>query len=105
MLKSEYAEARQIQSRIAQTISPEQNPINYAFAFLNIAELDVAIDGNEHDVAHRLHDATVLFRKSSYTTGEIFCEIILARLKLKQGDTITTRLIFQKIFAATLDGR
>ena len=43
LLKSEYAEARQINTQIAEVTSPEQAVINHAFALLTIAQIDVAV--------------------------------------------------------------
>jgi hypothetical protein len=41
MVKSEYSEARQINTQIAQETSPEPDLAGHAFALLNMANIDV----------------------------------------------------------------
>ncbi|KAJ7897533.1 hypothetical protein B0H14DRAFT_2557537 [Mycena olivaceomarginata] len=94
--KSEYADARQIHTESAQATSLEQNVNHHAVALLNIAQIDVVIGGNAQDVTTKLHDAKALFSNSNYKEGIIFCEIIMANLKFREGDTSTARAIFQK---------
>ncbi|KAJ7882910.1 hypothetical protein B0H13DRAFT_1890612 [Mycena leptocephala] len=96
LLKSEYAEARQIHTQIAQSTSPDQAAATHAFAFLNIVEIDMLIDGNEHDVTHNLHHAKTLFSNGDNPDGIIFCEMVMAKLRLREGDTLTARAIFSK---------
>ncbi|KAJ7809556.1 hypothetical protein B0H14DRAFT_2865665 [Mycena olivaceomarginata] len=77
-MKSEYNKAKLMHIQIAQTTSPTQDVINHAYALLNIADLDISIGGSQHD------------------SGMVFCEIQMARLKLREGDTLSASRIFLK---------
>jgi tetratricopeptide (TPR) repeat protein len=43
LLKSEYAQARNIYTQIIKTTSPDQNAFAYALSLLNIAHIDISI--------------------------------------------------------------
>jgi tetratricopeptide (TPR) repeat protein len=98
--KSQYAEARAIQTHIAQTTSPEQDMINHAFALLSLGEIDVAteVGGIKEDVAHMLETAKTLFSSTRFTHGMILCEITMATLELKEGDPLAARAAFNELF-------
>jgi tetratricopeptide (TPR) repeat protein len=97
--KSQYAEARAIQTHIAQTTSPEQDMINHAFALLSLGEIDVATEvGGIKDVAHMLETAKTLFSSTRFTHGMILCEITMANLELKEGDPLAARAAFNELF-------
>ncbi|KAJ6555557.1 hypothetical protein DFH09DRAFT_1280335 [Mycena vulgaris] len=82
LLKSEYAEARTIHTHIAQHNS--QDPYNYAFALINLAEIDIMIDASAQDVHQNLDEAQRIFRAPTILN---FCQMLLADLNLRQRDT------------------
>ncbi|KAJ7342898.1 hypothetical protein DFH08DRAFT_811234 [Mycena albidolilacea] len=62
LLKSEYAQARNIHSQIVATVSLGQNAWSYAVSLLNIAQIDVMC-GDTMDVYHKLNQAKEIFNK------------------------------------------
>ncbi|KAF8209991.1 hypothetical protein K438DRAFT_1753596 [Mycena galopus ATCC 62051] len=95
-LRSDYGKARQIQTHIFQTISRGHNGMNHATAFLNMAQIDVLIGENEQEVTCNLDHAKGLFSNVDNTTGIAFCEIIMAKLQLREGNTLNAQENFQK---------
>ncbi|KAJ7354244.1 hypothetical protein DFH08DRAFT_804162 [Mycena albidolilacea] len=93
LLKSEYAEARQIQNQIAQDSASEYI---MAFALVNIAQIDVASGGNEHDVNQKLQYAKQQFSNGNRVMELTYCEITLASLKLREGDALAARSTLTK---------
>jgi tetratricopeptide (TPR) repeat protein len=94
--KSEYAAARSIAIE-ARDISSNQDTHHYASSLLDIAEIDVIIGSHEH-VMQNLDKA-----QKSFSSADIqsltFCEIVVADLKLSQGDTMTAKTILEKALA------
>ncbi|KAJ7852119.1 hypothetical protein B0H13DRAFT_1904799 [Mycena leptocephala] len=95
-IKSEYNKAKLIHIQIAQTTSPTQDVINHAYALLNIADLDITTGGSQHDVNYNLDKANGFFSSVNEKSGMVFCEIQMARLKLREGDTLNASPIFLK---------
>ncbi|KAJ7847720.1 hypothetical protein B0H14DRAFT_3138431 [Mycena olivaceomarginata] len=82
--KSEYAEARHIYRQVLETASAELNPAPCAFALLNIAEVDSMIGGSQ-EVLENLENAKAVFTNLQYPLGIIACDMILAKLELREG--------------------
>ncbi|KAJ7847726.1 hypothetical protein B0H14DRAFT_3675090 [Mycena olivaceomarginata] len=83
--KSEYAEARHIYRQVLETASAELNPAPCAFALLNIAEVDSMIGGSQEEVLENLENAKAVFTNLQYPLGIIACDMILAKLELREG--------------------
>ncbi|KAJ7135725.1 hypothetical protein C8R44DRAFT_848591 [Mycena epipterygia] len=96
LMKSEYVEARNIHTHILQNTSEEQDEYNYAFVLLNIAQIDVIIGADEHDVEKNLEEAKIIFSNNSFSGGITDCEMILANLNLREGNIIVAQTLFQK---------
>lgn len=94
--KSEYTEARHLHMQVLQDIHPEKQTFSYAFALLNIAEIDVLLGASGQDIHLNLDKAQTLFRTVQHSVGLIFCEMILGGLALREGDHLTARIIFHK---------
>jgi tetratricopeptide (TPR) repeat protein len=94
LLKSEYAEARSIYTQIVKTTSADQNAHAYAFALLNIAQIDVMIDGTEQDINNNLNNARTMFNNLKYPTE--ICDMVLADLHLRKSNTSSASTLFLK---------
>jgi tetratricopeptide (TPR) repeat protein len=84
LLKSEYTDARSIHSQILQ--NSDQDPHECAWALVNIAEIDVMTGATESTVQKNLNEAKTIFSNMKYFGGVICCEMILADLRLREGD-------------------
>jgi ATP/maltotriose-dependent transcriptional regulator MalT len=76
VLKSEYTDARRINTQILQHAG--QDPYMYACALVNIAEVDVIIGAPEQDVQQNLNEATKIFRIVEDFHGVDCCKGVLA---------------------------
>jgi tetratricopeptide (TPR) repeat protein len=94
--KSEYVEARSIHNRILQGTSIDQDPLNHAYALLNIAEIDVSMDALKDDVQRSYDTARKLFTTKQYNIGVTMCETVLADLYLREGNMLSAKDLFEK---------
>jgi tetratricopeptide (TPR) repeat protein len=95
-LKSEYVEARNIHSRLLQEAAENQDPYNHALAILNIAEIDVAIGVPQQNVQSNILPARKLFDTRRFGVQVTLCDIILADLALREGNTSVAESILEK---------
>ncbi|KAJ7463345.1 hypothetical protein FB451DRAFT_1494414 [Mycena latifolia] len=105
LLKSEYVEARNIHMQLAQDAAT-QDQYNYAWALLNIAQLDIIIGASKQDVLSNLDKAMVLFDAYRYgnydvMSAKIYCNIELGKLHLREGEILTAKQILQTCFKST----
>ncbi|KAJ7449159.1 hypothetical protein FB451DRAFT_1531386 [Mycena latifolia] len=105
ILKSEYVEARNIHMQLARD-SATQDPYNYAWALLNIAQLDIIIGASRQDVLSNLDKAMALFDAHKYgyfdvISAKIYCNIELGKLHLREGEILTAKDILQTCFHST----
>ncbi|KAJ7486552.1 hypothetical protein FB451DRAFT_1534404, partial [Mycena latifolia] len=103
--KSEYAEAHNIHIQIAQD-TVTQDPWNYAWALLNIAQLDIMMGACEQDVLHNLDKAKALFDAHGHVhynvaSAKIYCDIEIGKLHLREGETPTAKEILQNCINST----
>jgi tetratricopeptide (TPR) repeat protein len=98
LVKSEYAEARKIQTQIAQKTSIDQDMLNHAYALSSIGEIDVMIGTDEQNIRQNLDKAKTLFDSVQYMQGVFHCEKVFADLNLRKGDTMTAKIAFEKCF-------
>jgi tetratricopeptide (TPR) repeat protein len=89
-LKSEYAEARRLHTEIIQHSSASQS---YAMGLLNLAEIDIIIGTNKHDVEKTLSQAKAIF---TVPRGINLSEVLLADLNLREGKTLVSKSLFCK---------
>jgi tetratricopeptide (TPR) repeat protein len=94
--KSEYAEAHKIRINILQDFSTDQDPFIHAFALLNIAQVDVEIDGSNQEVLHHCNTARLLFQKLNYSMGMTLCDMVKAALEVRQSNSVAARSLLQK---------
>ncbi|KAJ7082782.1 hypothetical protein C8R44DRAFT_904766 [Mycena epipterygia] len=96
-LKSEYAEARCIQTEI---VLKAETPYVCAWGLLNLAHVDILIGASVQDVHRSLDKAKEIFAATA-SHGLTFCEITLAELNLRERQAHTAKLLFQRCFAST----
>jgi tetratricopeptide (TPR) repeat protein len=99
--KSEYVEARSIHNRILEEASI-QNPYNYGLALLNVAEIDVMVGAPKDDVQRNCDRARKMLDTLGDTVGVSMCDIILADLHLREGNSLTAQIICERCFKWSL---
>jgi tetratricopeptide (TPR) repeat protein len=99
--KSEYMEARKIQTHILHNSSADQVSYYHAFALFNVAQIDVEIGGPEHSVLQKLDTASQLFKAIPHSLGHAWCDLIRADLHGQQGNLSEARSLFQKYLRST----
>ncbi|KAJ7462871.1 hypothetical protein FB451DRAFT_1494902 [Mycena latifolia] len=105
LLKSEYAEARNIHMQLARDAAA-QDSFNYACALLNIAQLDIILGASKEDVLSNLDKAMALldaYRYGNYNvvSAKIYCNIEFGKLHLREGEIVIAKGILQTCFKST----
>jgi tetratricopeptide (TPR) repeat protein len=100
-LKSQYVDARSIQTHILQDNTADQNPYHHALALLNIAQIDVEIRGAQYDVQQKINTAVTLFQGLKYPNGMTYCDAVRAAVNVQTGKFTTARNLFQKCLQST----
>ncbi|KAF8177119.1 hypothetical protein K438DRAFT_1846020, partial [Mycena galopus ATCC 62051] len=83
-LKSEYAQARHIHSQEIETTSPTHNPFAYAYALLNIAHIDLIIDGPREDMYHRVNTARIIAKSIPRDDISDACDRVQAMIEVRE---------------------
>ncbi|KAJ7136658.1 hypothetical protein C8R44DRAFT_848258, partial [Mycena epipterygia] len=96
LAKSEYLEARRIHIELARTTSAQQNSYSNAIALLKIAEIDVNIGADVLKVKENLDIAKRKFNTLGFIRGTNQCEMILANLNLREGNTMAAKDLLQQ---------
>lgn len=96
LLKSEYTEALSIQRQIVKDTSEKKDSFNYAWAWLNIAEIDVIIGVDKESVLQDLEKGMKMVKSSQYAPGLSYCNRILAELDLRIGNKFAAKTQFQQ---------
>jgi tetratricopeptide (TPR) repeat protein len=82
-LKSEYAQAKSINSQIVATVSPDQDAYTHAISLLNIVHIDTMC-GDVMDVYHKLNQAKEIFNKFAGSREIIYCVATEADIELRE---------------------
>jgi tetratricopeptide (TPR) repeat protein len=98
--KSEYVEARSILISILETTSI-QDPYSYGFALLSVAEIDVMIGAPKDDVQRNCDIARRMLNTIGYVLGVVLCDVILADLYLREGDSLLAQTIYERCFKSS----
>jgi tetratricopeptide (TPR) repeat protein len=93
LLKSEYTEARSIHTRSLQLT--DQDPISNACALVNIAHIDVMTGATGDAVQKNLNEAKTTLSTAKDFYGVVGCDMGLADLKIREGDTRSAGQILQ----------
>jgi tetratricopeptide (TPR) repeat protein len=96
LLKSEYAEARDIFSEIIRDGPTEQNQSAYPLALLSIAQIDVMTGASAETVHKNLDHANNISCSFKYPAGMIVCDMVRADFELRENNTQLARFLFQK---------
>jgi tetratricopeptide (TPR) repeat protein len=99
-IKSDYAKARSIHTSILEGTTI-QDSHHYGFALINVAEIDVLIGAPRDDVQRHCDMA----RKMLHTLGDeglILCDLILADLYLREGNSLAAQTICERCFKMNL---
>ncbi|KAF8177112.1 hypothetical protein K438DRAFT_1845987, partial [Mycena galopus ATCC 62051] len=83
-LKSEYAQARHIHSQEVETTSPTHNGFSYAYALLNIVQIDLIIDGPREDMYHRVNTARITAKLNLRDDISIACDRVQAMIEVRE---------------------
>ncbi|KAJ7676893.1 hypothetical protein DFH06DRAFT_1428772 [Mycena polygramma] len=94
-LKSEYTEAQNIQQQICQDTCVTQ-PQHYAFALLNVTEIDIALDVPKDAVQRNIHSIRKICSTMTHRRGLAICDILLADLTLREGDLLVAKAFFSE---------
>ncbi|KAJ7899953.1 hypothetical protein B0H13DRAFT_2275378 [Mycena leptocephala] len=98
--KSEYVEARSIHISIHEAASI-QDPHRYGSALLSVAEIDVLI-GAPKDVQRNCDRARKMLGSVSNVHGMTICDIILADLYLREGNSLAAKTILKRCYKLNL---
>ncbi|KAJ6471460.1 hypothetical protein C8R45DRAFT_1078276 [Mycena sanguinolenta] len=98
-LKTEYAEARQVHEAIKHQASPVLSPLDYAYAVLNIAWLDVVIGANAEIVSSNIDAAIAAFGNANDWRSVQECELCYADLQLREGNALGARKEYIRLLA------
>jgi tetratricopeptide (TPR) repeat protein len=101
-LKSEYVEARTIHTRIVDVTST-QDPYSYGFALLNVVEIDVVIGAPKDEVQRNCATARRILSTTGDTEAVTLCDIILADLQLREGNSLASKTIFKRCLTVGLE--
>jgi hypothetical protein len=63
---------------------------------VTIAEIDVIIGANRENVENNLDKGKTIFSTSKHHRGVTCCEMVSADLKLREGDTLSAKTLFQR---------
>jgi uncharacterized small protein (DUF1192 family) len=100
-LKSEYVEARSIHTGILEKTSI-QNPYSYGLALLNVAEIDGLIGAPKDDVQRNCDTARRILNTIGNVEGVTMCDVILANLYLREGNSLVAKTIFERCIKLSL---
>ncbi|KAJ7892170.1 hypothetical protein B0H13DRAFT_2529347 [Mycena leptocephala] len=100
--KSEYVEARSIHNTILEGTTM-QDPHNYGFALLNLAEIDVLIGAPKNDVQRNCDRARKILDTMGDTEGVAICDVILADVHMSEGNSLAAKRILERCLKVTLE--
>ncbi|KAJ7041220.1 hypothetical protein C8F04DRAFT_1391323 [Mycena alexandri] len=100
--KSEYIEARKMQTRIASRTSPNLSPKYHANSLANIAFLDILTGSNEAEIRSSLDAAKAVYVFLGDPRIQL-CDWVTAELYLLQGEIEQARSAFEQTASKTRD--
>jgi tetratricopeptide (TPR) repeat protein len=84
LLKSEYAQAKNIYTQVAETNTPDRNAEVYAYALLNIVQIDIKIGGNAETVHQKLNQVKDVFSNHKSPLEIVYCDMSQADIDLRE---------------------
>ncbi|KAJ6592261.1 hypothetical protein DFH09DRAFT_1073324 [Mycena vulgaris] len=100
-LKSEYVEARNIQTKILHERPIELVPLEHAFSLLNMAELDVLLGAPTERVQRTIDTARSIFNSVSYVVYEMLCDAAMGALHLREGNLQSATSFFHRCLSSS----
>jgi tetratricopeptide (TPR) repeat protein len=100
-LKSEYVEAHSIYTRILEAASV-QDPYTYGWALHNVAEIDMLIGAPKDDVQRNCDRARKMLDLAGDVEAVALCDVILADLYLREGNSLAAKTILKRCLKLTL---
>lgn len=94
--KTEYHESRKIHFACAKITSEEWNPLERAYAFVNIATIDIVVGAEEKGIRQTLDVARRLFTINAYPRGISNCDVVLADLLFREGQRDEAYAFYQR---------
>jgi tetratricopeptide (TPR) repeat protein len=98
--KSEYSEAWKVHTEILQ-ISKERHAHWHAFALLNLAEIEVSIGVQNHDVQRNIDLARSIFTTLNVKPMTICCDATLADLYIRENNLTAAKRLLEKSLTST----
>ncbi|KAJ7816193.1 hypothetical protein B0H13DRAFT_1923724 [Mycena leptocephala] len=102
-LKSEYVKAHSIHTSILEETSTIQDPYNYGYALINVAEIAVIIGVPKDDVQRNCDRARKMLDTFGDVEGVILCDVILADLYLREGNSLAADTILKRCLKVALE--
>ncbi|KAJ7815005.1 hypothetical protein B0H13DRAFT_1924440 [Mycena leptocephala] len=100
--KSEYVEARSIYTSIFEATSIQDLYI-YGFGLLNVAEIDVSIGAPKDDIQRNCDRARKMLDTLGDVQGVTMCDVILADLYLREGNSLKANTVLKKCLKVSLE--
>ncbi|KAJ6477278.1 hypothetical protein DFH09DRAFT_1467740 [Mycena vulgaris] len=94
--KSEYVEARNIQSQILHRFPIELVLWDHAFILLNMAELDMLLGAPAEEVQQKIDTAKSIFNSINHLVCEMLCNAVMGALHLREGNQLSAKTLFHK---------
>jgi hypothetical protein len=85
-LKSQYMDARSIQTHILRDNTADQSTLSHAVALVKIVQIDIEIGATQYDVQQNINTAVRLFQKMNYLRGITYCDMFRAALDVQAGE-------------------
>ncbi|KAF8146820.1 hypothetical protein K438DRAFT_1944425 [Mycena galopus ATCC 62051] len=98
-VKTEYPAARHIHRLILDQTSAVLAPIQYAYALLNIASLDIVTGAHKEVVSQSLDPALATFQNLGVFRGASAAEVCRADLRLREGQVVIACTDYKRVFA------
>ncbi|KAJ6535813.1 hypothetical protein DFH09DRAFT_1283952 [Mycena vulgaris] len=100
-LKSEYVEARNIQTKLLHEHPIELIPLEHAITLLNMAELDVLLGAPTDKVQMNIDTAKSIFNSIPYLICEMLCDAVMGALHLREGNLQSATSLFHKCLSSS----
>ncbi|KAJ6556734.1 hypothetical protein DFH09DRAFT_1489180 [Mycena vulgaris] len=97
--KSEYVEARNIQTKILHRHPIELVPLEHAVTLLNLAELDVLLGASTEEVQRNIDTAKSIF--INHLFYETLCDATIGALHLREGNLQSATSLFHKCLSSS----
>jgi tetratricopeptide (TPR) repeat protein len=101
LVKSEYHEAHNIQTKILQECPLHWDSHNHAFALLNLVEISLLMNAPKDAVQQDIERAKKIFLPLERIAETTMCDTIMADLYLREGDILAAEALFKKCLAAS----